>query len=72
MQTHKATEKCYFIAHGPSVHYGELEAGQEIVTGQNTLTIYDNELDFVEKLKLLDVEYNQDTMTIYDDELWFI
>jgi len=60
MKKHVALEKCWFIANDPSVHYGELEAGQEIVTGQNTLTIYDDELEFVEKLKLLGVEYNQD------------
>jgi len=60
MKKHVALEKCWFIANDTSVHYGELEAGQEIVTGQNTLTIYDDELEFVEKLKLLGVEYNQD------------
>ena len=64
MKKHVALKKCWFIANGPSVHYGELEAGQEIVTGQNALTIYDNELEFVEKLKLLGVEYIQDEPAI--------
>lgn len=64
MKKHVALEKCWFIANDPSVHYGELEAGQEIVTGQNALTIYDNELEFVEKLKLLGVEYIQDEPAI--------
>jgi len=64
MKKHVALEKCWFIANDPSVHYGELEAGQEIVTGQNALTIYDDELEFVEKLKLLGVEYIQDEPAI--------
>lgn len=61
MEKHMALEKCWYIANGPSVHYGELEVGQEIVTGQNTLAIYSSESEFMEKLKGFGIEYNQDT-----------
>lgn len=50
MQTHKATEKCYFIAHSPSVHYGELGVGQEIITGQGNLEIFKNEEEYLARL----------------------
>lgn len=50
MKVHKATDVCYFIAHDPSVHYGQLEANQEIATGQANLEIFDNEEDYNARL----------------------
>lgn len=50
MKKHIATKQCYFIAHDPSVHYGELQVGQEVVTGQNNLEIFENEEEYVNRL----------------------
>ena len=68
MKVHKATDVCYFIAHEPSVHYGELESGQEIVTGQNTLTIYDNELEYIQRLQDFGVELSEDQQQKLDEQ----
>lgn len=59
MKKHATTEQCYFIAHDPSVHYGELESGQEIVTGQNNLEIFDNEEEYTQRLSALGIELEQ-------------
>lgn len=55
MKTHKATIQCYFIAHDPSVHYGELESGQEIATGQANLEIFENEEEYTQRLNELGI-----------------
>ena len=56
MKKHEATKQCYFVAHDPSVHYGELEAGQEVVTGQANLEIFNNEEEYIDRLNELGIE----------------
>lgn len=61
MKKHKATTQCYFIAHSPSVHYGVLEAGQEIATGQVNLEIFDNEEEYSARLLELGITLEDQT-----------
>lgn len=56
MKVHKAADVCYFIAHDPSVHYGQLEANQEIATGQNNLEIFENEEEYTVRLLEFGIE----------------
>lgn len=65
MKKHIATSQCYFIAHDPSVHYGELEVGQEIVTGQNNLEIFDNEEEYTQRLSELGIEIESYVIDVY-------
>jgi hypothetical protein len=50
MKAHIAQVDSYYIAHDPSVHYGEVKVGQRVQTGQANLEIFENEITFKERL----------------------
>jgi len=50
MQNYKAEKDCFFIAHEPLIHYGELKEGCEVSTGQTNLEIFENNQDYNAKL----------------------
>ena len=56
MKDVKATEKCWWIAHGPDIHYGELSAGNHISTGQENLHIYSTEAEWIAALSVHGVD----------------
>jgi hypothetical protein len=50
MKEHTAQVDCYYIAHNPSVHYGQIKVGQRVQTGQDNLEIFEEEITFKERL----------------------
>lgn len=69
MKKHVVTKECWYIANDPSVHHGKLEVGQEIVTGQEVLTIYDNELEYIQRLQDFGVELSEDQQQKLDEQI---
>ena len=57
MKDVKATEDCWWIANDPVCHYGDLEPGNQISTGQENLHIYATEAEWLAALAAHGVDH---------------
>lgn len=61
MKTFKATVETFYICHSIDiVHYGVLEPGQEVSTGQDQLETFTKESEYLNRLQELGINPDQD------------
>jgi len=60
MIVHTVTADGFFIAHGPSIHYGDVVARQEVATGQASLEVFADKSEYVSRLLELGVTLEEE------------